>query len=65
MDDTKQEREPVDVASAETVRGLLNKLLGNLMQTERVTVSEYIRLLELLRELEAASVTEVRVRWIE
>ncbi len=65
MDDTKQEREPVDVASAETIRGLLNKLLGNLMQTERVTVSEYIRLLELLRELEAASVTEVRVRWIE
>lgn len=54
-----------EVGSADDIRRLLTEVRNSLSESKKATVSEYIRLLELLREMEARTEVEVRVGWCD
>jgi hypothetical protein len=59
------EQEKAEVGSADDIRRLLTEVRNSLGESKKATVSEYIRLLELLRETEARTEVEVRVGWCD
>lgn len=61
-----EEQQPKgEVGSAEDIRRLLTEVRQSLSASKKATVSEYIRLLELLRETEAQTDVEVKVGWCD
>jgi hypothetical protein len=65
MEDNEPQDAAADVGSPEDIRTLLAQIRQDLSKTKKATVSEYIRLLELLREVESRSEAEVRVGWYD
>jgi hypothetical protein len=51
--------------SADDLRSLLAEIRRNLARNEKATVGEYIRLLELVREIETKSAAEIKVGWCD
>lgn len=61
---TKEKDAPV--ASAERIRDLLTSMQGRLFSEEtKVSIGDFIRLLQLYQELEEDEPKEIRARWIE
>ncbi len=65
----KQTLKPVSsdpIGDADEVRGLLELLRDRIAQADaKTSVADYIRMLQLYRELEGERPKEIRVRWVE
>ena len=57
------EKSSSEYVTPSDIRELLVNLKKSLTENGKATVSEYLRLVDLLRELEPRSVTEVKVGW--
>lgn len=65
MQKEEKETNGAEIGSADDIRRLLAEIRQGLSESKKATVSEYIRLLELLRETEAQTGFEVRVGWCD
>lgn len=65
MQEENRETKDAEVGSVEDIRGLLAEVRQSLRESKKATVSEYIRLLELLQATEAQTELEVKVGWCD
>jgi hypothetical protein len=65
MEDDQADVIEVAAGSVEDIRNLLEEIRQGLGKGKKATVSEYIRLLELLRDTELQTDAEVRVGWYD
>lgn len=63
MNENETEKCDAGYVTPTEIREILKVLREKLKESAKPTVSEYIRLLDLLRELEPRGVTEVKVGW--
>lgn len=64
---SEQKNEETKVASAEDIRELVQVVRSRVLGKDdgKATVSDFIRLIQLYREVEDEDPSEVRVRWVD
>jgi len=63
---TDRRGDAAEPGSAESIRGLLREAEGHLKSKGvKVTLSDYLRLLQLHREMESEESREIKVTWVE